>query len=163
VCGRVVAHQQGSSMHPYGERVDEGEVERSTSVGKKFASVSTVHPPRLFLQPPSTNTNALQRQRLYAAPACRSEVLHGVQGLDQGGSRGAGSATECTVRIVVTIVQLPRSTPPCGLRAISSHWQLARTTMESEDRRGERRGKGCGTDEVCRRMALLLYASRGPK
>ena len=59
-------------------------------MGEKFASVSTVHPPRFILQPPSTSTNARQRQQLYAAPACRNKVLHGVQGLDQGRVKGGG-------------------------------------------------------------------------
>ena len=68
------------------------------------------------------------------------------KGWIRGGSRGAGSATKCTVRVVVTIIQLPRSTPPCGLRAINSHWQLARPgprwRAKTEEERGEEKDAG---------------------
>jgi hypothetical protein len=93
-----------------------------------------------FPNPPSTHTNTLQP--LYATPACRSKVLHGVQGLDQGRGRGGENATKCTVRIVVMIVHLPKSTPPCGLRvsAVTGSCPGPRWRVKIEEERGEDAG-----------------------
>jgi hypothetical protein len=47
-----------------------------------------------------------------------------------------------------------------------SHRQLPRSTIEGEDRRGQRteERRGCGTVmRGCGRMAILLYASRDPQ
>jgi hypothetical protein len=59
----------------------------------------------------------------------------------RGGSRG-GNATKCTVRIVVTIVHLPRLTPPCGLRATARVHDRERRSKRG-DERGEERMRDC--------------------
>jgi hypothetical protein len=132
-------------------------------VGEKLALVSTVHPPHFFLQTPSTNTNTLQL--LYATPACRSEVWHGAQGLDQGRVEAGGKCDKAYSTYRSDYRTHPKIDTSMWPARHCSHWQLPRSTIESEDRRRkEERMRDCGTVmRGCRRMALLLYASRDPQ
>jgi hypothetical protein len=124
---------------------------------QKYALVCT---PATLLSP-----TTLDKHKRPSAVICdtrkqkQGPQLHGVQGLDRRRSKGGG-AVECN-KAYGAVVYLPKSTPPCGLRAPLQSLATARVHGRGEEiEGGERRGCGAVLMRGCGGMAVLLYASR---
>ncbi len=115
VGNRTLACRQGPGfVAPARSSMDEPtrrEVKRGILCGKVRVSIFTAAShrntdspffPCQSTLPPSTNTTPFQP--LYATPACRNKVLHGVQRAGSGeGQKGGEYETKCTVRIVISL------------------------------------------------------------
>ena len=132
---KKLSHRQGTSVFPC-------ESTRAKSRGGYLRGISTdqyLHLPRVCPQPRSTKRNT--HQLLHGTPACtcRSKVLRGVQGLNQGRVEGGlGNATKCTR--LSDISRSRRLLVACARHC--SHWQLPGSTKEGENRKREEERRG---------------------